>query len=213
MSTVLAFVSAYVIGSIPFGFLFARAVGVDLLNCGSGNIGTTNAFRCAGPVVGVLTLVADILKGLIGTVMLAPLVASPWALYTVGLLIIVGHTKSLFLRFRGGKAIATSFGVLLYLNPWAILLTALVFFIVVAWTRTVSIGSITASAVYPLLTPLFRHDPLFILISYAIGAYAIWLHRSNIRRLLIGEEPKLSFGSPREMDRGRVTPMRGRRLK
>ncbi|MBE3562718.1 MAG: glycerol-3-phosphate 1-O-acyltransferase PlsY [Hydrogenibacillus schlegelii] len=196
--TLLAFVLAYLLGSVPFGLLFARAVGVDLLRCGSGNIGTTNAFRCAGPVVGTLTLVFDVLKGLAGVFLLAPLVHAPWALYATGFLIILGHTKSAFLRFRGGKAIATSFGVLLYLNPWAILLAAAAFAAVVAWTRTVSLGSITAGVVYPLLTPFFRHDPLFILLSYALGAYAIWLHRENIRRLLAGEEPKFTFGPRRD---------------
>lgn len=195
MTLVLVFILAYLIGSIPFGLLFARYIaGVDLLRCGSGNIGTTNAFRCAGPLVGTLTLVFDVLKGLLGLSILALFIHTPWALYVTGLLIVIGHTRSIFLKGRGGKAIATSFGVLLYLNPWAILIAALLFAIVVALTRIVSLGSITAAIAYPLLTPFFRGDALFILISYALGAYAIYLHRDNIRRLLRKEEPTLSFG-------------------
>lgn len=195
MTIVLIFILAYLIGSIPFGLLFARLIkGIDLLRCGSGNIGTTNAFRCAGPVVGTLTLVFDVLKGLAGLSILALFVHTPWELYVTGLLIVIGHTRSVFLKGRGGKAIATSFGVLLYLNPLAILLAAFLFAIVVAATRIVSLGSITAAIAYPLLTPFFRTDPLFILISYALGAYAIYLHQENIRRLLRKEEPHLTFG-------------------
>ncbi|CCQ97023.1 Glycerol-3-phosphate acyltransferase [[Clostridium] ultunense Esp] len=183
---------AYLLGSVPFSVIFANMKGINLLECGSRNPGSTNAFRCAGPLVGTAALICDILKGFLA-VWIADLLLEPiWQVYLVGVFAILGHTKSLFLGFKGGKAIATSSGVFLYIATWPILMAAVIFAITLLLWRMVSLASIMGGIAFPLFVLLtdFK-NPLLILISFAVAAYAIWRHRGNIERIRRGTEQKI----------------------
>jgi glycerol-3-phosphate acyltransferase PlsY len=191
--SVIIIILAYFLGAIPFGVIFARLKGVNLLESGSRSSGATNAFRTAGPVVGIFTVIFDILKGFVA-VWLAYLYAHEinWVVYIAGVASIFGHTKSVFLGFKGGKAIATSFGVFLFLNPVPILITLVIWILTIIISRMVSLGSIVAGIVYPITTLIYTPDQLFlILISFAVAIWAIWRHKENIKRIMNGTESKI----------------------
>ncbi len=191
MLAVLIFILAYFLGAIPFGVVFAKIKGVNLLESGSRSTGATNAYRTAGPAVGLATALFDILKGLVA-VWIASLVLEPaWQIYVAGLLSILGHTKSVFMGFKGGKAIATSFGVFLYINPIPILLTVIFWVGTMIFTRIVSLSSIVAAIVFPFISLFFWKDWLVFLFSVAVAVYAIYRHKENIVRLLQGKESKI----------------------
>lgn len=207
----LACVVSYALCGIPFGKFFAKSLAhVDLQKVGSGNIGTTNALRAGGPKVAILTLLCDVLKAVISINCALPLLS--WAFgYSVasfypggshdfviavlGISCVVGHMFSFYLRFKGGKSIATGVGVLFAINvPWA-LLHLCIFIVLVALTKFVSVGSIaTAGLVGITACLLFPHASLaFKLIMGALGLLVVWAHRSNIKKLMNGTESKLSF--------------------
>ncbi len=206
--SVLGLLSAYLLGSIPTGFLLAKALkGIDIREHGSGNTGATNVFRVIGKGAGVSVLAIDLLKGLLAVWLMLWLVSSPligraaelqsaaaWLCMGAGLLVVIGHSKSLWLGFSGGKSAATGLGVLLAL-AWPVGLgVAAVFGIVLAISRTVSVGSM-AAAVAAIALMALTQQPLAYLALTLIGAsYVIFRHRSNISRLLAGTEPK-TFGS------------------
>lgn len=193
-------VLAYLLGSLPTGYAIAKLVqGIDIREHGSGNTGATNVFRVVGKKAGTTVLVIDLLKGLTA-VLLARFVLtqlndgltlSTWVQTLAGLLAILGHSRSIWLNFTGGKSAATGLGVLLAL-AWPVGLgTAAVFGLVFGVSRTVSLGSISAATAAPLLM-FFTAQPLpFILLVLFGGIYVIIRHRSNISRLLAGTEPKL----------------------
>lgn len=188
---IISFILAYLLGSIPFGVIFARMKGINLLEMGSRNTGATNAFRCAGPVVGIATALFDILKGLVA-VWLADLLLEPnWFVYLTGVFAIIGHTKSIFLGLRGGKAIATSFGVFLYINTIPILLTVVVWAVTLLIFRMVSLASIMGGIVFPIITFFYTNDRIILAVSIGVAAYAIWRHRENIKRIMNGTESKI----------------------
>jgi glycerol-3-phosphate acyltransferase PlsY len=194
---------AYLLGSIPFGYLLVRLfVGGDVRETGSGGTGATNVTRRAGKGVGVLTLLFDLLKGvaavLIARSLLGPDGVARWWVCAAGAAAVLGHVFPVWLRFRGGKGVATGLGVFLVLAPLATLCAALVFVLVVWLWRYVSLGSIVAAALLPVavwsLSALGVSDraPLPLLVLSILGAALIvFMHRANIRRLLRGEESKL----------------------
>ena len=195
-------VAAYLIGSIPTSYLFGKAKGIDLRKQGSGNVGATNALRVLGPKIGIITLFLDIAKGFL-PVHICRLVlpdSSDIFLIAVGISAISGHIFTIFLKFKGGKGVATSAGVFLALAPVATGITFAVFVIIVAVSRYVSLGSIIGVLVLvavELITNLnnsFQHLAILIL-SVVIGIFIIIRHRSNISRLVRGEENKISFRS------------------
>ncbi len=208
--SVFGLLSAYLLGSIPTGFLLAKALkGIDIREHGSGNTGATNVFRVIGKGAGVSALVTDLLKGLLAVWLMVWLVSSPltghaaelemaaaWLYMGAGLLVVIGHSKSVWLGFSGGKSAATGLGVLLAL-AWPVGLgVAAVFGLVLAISRTVSVGSM-AAAVAAIALMTFTHQPLaYIVLTLIGGLYVIFRHRSNISRLLAGTEPK-TFGSQR----------------
>ena len=193
---------AYLLGSIPFGYLLVRLfVGGDVRETGSGGTGATNVTRRAGKGVGVLTLLLDLLKGtaavLVARAVLGPGEGEFWWVCAAGAAAVLGHVFPVWLRFRGGKGVATGLGVFLALAPLATLCAALIFVIIVRLWRYVSLGSMVAAAVLPLavwsLSALGISDraprPL-LLLSVLGAALIVFMHRANIGRLLRGQESK-----------------------
>lgn len=197
---ILVLAAAYLMGSIPFGFLMGKLFGAgDVRRSGSGNIGATNVARVAGPVPGLLTLLLDAAKGWFA-VWLAFRFAHGQALGMVlaGLFAMLGHCFPVWLRFRGGKGVATAAGVFLALCPPAVLSAGILFLLVVGFWRYVSLASIAAAAAIPLLiyllwAPHFAPPQSVTITSLAIAALVIFQHRGNMERLARGEEPKFSL--------------------
>lgn len=190
-TTGLLFV-AYVLGSIPTGYLIGKIYRVDIRKLGSGNIGATNVQRTLGTVPGLLVLVMDALKGLL-PVLLARLVhLTPGWQLAVGMLAVVGHMYPFILRFKGGRGVATGLGVVIGLSPLAALSGALVFVATVALTRYVSLGSIVGSCAAVAAYALVGDGKAPVVIALgAMFLLVVYQHRSNIRRLLAGTESKL----------------------
>ena len=194
MNLVIIALGAFLLGSIPTGYLVARAKGIDIRQHGSGNIGATNVFRTLGKPVGILVFVIDALKGF-AAVWLASRFGggSDWPVIIAAVGAIAGHNYTPWLGFKGGKGIATSAGVLIALMPWAVLAIALVWFAVFFATRYVSLASISAAAALPAAVGALwfygcgGSAPL-LGFSVLIAALAIWRHRSNIERLMAGTE-------------------------
>lgn len=206
MVTIPWMFASYLICGIPFGLILGEVLGHrDIRNSGSGNIGTTNALRVAGPKVAALTLACDLLKGVLcvqigraiisGTVACAPGEPGDWLLALVALASLYGHIFSPYLKFHGGKGIATGVGVLFgYFWPLALLHLG-IFVVLVAITRFVSVGSIATAAVVPLTMHLAfpAMSPTALVIWALLGWTVVWAHRGNIKRLGAGKESKLSF--------------------
>ena len=198
---IIVSVLAYFIGSISFSVIFSRKfAGFDVREKGSKNAGSTNVLRTVGKKAAILTLICDVLKGVLA-VLIAIIASKIWSdinvqllKYIAGFLAILGHTFPIFFEFRGGKGVATALGVLLTLN-WKIGLVCLIFaLLIMAFTKIVSIGSILAAVLYPILT-IFMGGTSFwcIVISILIALLVIFNHRSNLKRLREGTENKLSF--------------------
>ena len=196
MDLLLTALGAFLLGSIPTGYLVARAKGVDIRQHGSGNIGATNVFRTLGKPLGILVFFIDALKGF-GAVWLANHFgeACPWTGIVAAVSAIAGHNYTPWLGFKGGKGIATSAGVLLALMPWAVLAIAIVWVVVFKVSRYVSLASICAAAALPVAVGALwsvgcgGNGPL-LAFALLISALAIWRHRSNIERLRAGTESR-----------------------
>lgn len=198
---IISILLAYFLGSISFSIIFGKKFGgIDVRDKGSGNAGSTNVLRTVGKKAAALTLICDVLKGVIA-VLISILIAKIWKIENVqiikhlaGLFAIIGHTFPIFFEFRGGKGVATSLGVLLTLN-WKIGLICLIFaLIIIAFTRIVSIGSILAAVLYPILTIFIGGtDFISLLLSILIAFFVIFNHRENLKRIREGTENKLSF--------------------
>ena len=206
---VVTALGAYLLGSIPTGFLVAQARGIDIRTAGSGNIGATNALRVLGKPAGILVLFVDALKGWLAVV---PLTLLTTLVFNVprgglghetaqiigGVCAILGHNYTCWLGFKGGKGIATSAGVLLALVPWALLIIFAVFTVLLLATRYVSVGSIGAAAALPFASWLTGESHLKVMVTAAMGVLAIYKHKENIRRLLNGTERRLGTPPPQE---------------
>jgi len=192
-------VTAYLLGSIPAGYLAGRARGIDIRAVGSGNIGATNVFRALGKTAGLLVLLADMFKGF-AACRFVPLLfeSAPSADLRIaaGLAAIIGHNYTCWLRFKGGKGIATSAGVLLGWMPWALVIVLAVWVVVFALSRYVSLASISAALILPLAAWLTDGGNRMVIIAVLVGGMAIYKHRSNIRRLLNGTEHRFGSNKP-----------------
>ena len=188
----------YLIAAIPTGVVLTRLMGLeDVRGKGSGNIGATNVYRVAGKLPGILTLIGDILKGLLPLLALKLwLGPTPLQLGLAGVVAIIGHCYPVYLCFKGGKGVATAVGIFLVLDPLALLGGGLVFLAVVAVTRYISLGSVLAATVAPLLTILLHRPLPLILCSWAIGALIVWRHRDNLQRLCAGAENRFGAKPP-----------------
>jgi glycerol-3-phosphate acyltransferase PlsY len=200
MKDLIAVVFAFVVGGIPFGYLLVRwKTGEDIREKGSGNIGATNVLRTTGRAVAVATLLLDIAKGLFAVWVADQLSAgSPVWMSLSALAVMAGHAYPLFLKFQGGKAVASFIGAFLYLTPVPMLAALVVFVIVVAATRQISMGSIVAAGSLPLATWLIEHPPVVVILStLAAAVFLIYRHRPNIERIRAGTENVFRFGNPR----------------
>ncbi|MCC5846375.1 MAG: glycerol-3-phosphate 1-O-acyltransferase PlsY [Verrucomicrobia bacterium] len=184
--------SAYLLGSVPFGLLISSLKGVDLRNAGSGNIGATNVFRVVGKSWGLLCFALDFTKGLLAAALLPALLLSepiPNAGLIAGAAAIAGHNWPVWLKFKGGKGIATSAGVLTAVAPWALLCGLGVWILTMLLSRMVSLSSILAALAVALGGWIFYPDePWTLAILTALALIAVWRHRTNIQRILKGEE-------------------------
>ncbi|RLC46892.1 MAG: acyl-phosphate glycerol 3-phosphate acyltransferase [Candidatus Cloacimonadota bacterium] len=196
-----AFVLAYILGSIPTSYLMGKFIKkIDIRDFGSGNVGATNALRVLGTKIGIITLIIDIGKGILAVFMGKIIVAEPSniVLIAFGLFAILGHIFTIFLKFKGGKGVATSAGVFIALSPLAVGIALIVFVLTVWISKYVSLGSILAALVlflvelYWNITHSFENIELLIFI-FVIAAFIIIRHKSNIKRILAGNENKLSF--------------------
>jgi glycerol-3-phosphate acyltransferase PlsY len=186
----IVIVAAYLVGSIPTGVLLGKAYGVDVRKEGSGNIGATNLYRTVGRKVGIITLIGDCLKGLL-PVLLVKFSALPTEFAAwVGLAAFCGHVFSVFLKFRGGKGVATALGVFLALAPLAIAIAIAVFAVFMFLWRYVSLGSIAASTVMPLAVFFLGGGRTVTTVTFVIALIVIVRHHENIKRLLSGTENK-----------------------
>ncbi|HKN77337.1 MAG TPA: glycerol-3-phosphate 1-O-acyltransferase PlsY [Candidatus Acidoferrum sp.] len=198
-------VAAYLLGSIPFGLLLSKLFGAaDVRKAGSGNIGATNVARVAGPLAGILTLLLDAAKGAFAVILAERLSdqSSTWMMIA-GLCVLAGHCFPIWLGFRGGKGVATAAGVFLVLCPPAFLGATILFLLVVAYWRFVSLGSISAAAAMPLLIYFLwapHHAPPYAVTfgSLAAALLIVYRHDANIQRLVQGEEPKFSLGKKQD---------------
>jgi len=182
----------YLLGSVPTGLLLAKFFSkVDPRKTGSGNIGATNIFRTAGKGLGILTLVGDVLKGMIPIGIAIQLSISDIWLAAVGLSTFLGHIFPIFLGFRGGKGVATALGVYLVISPIAVLMEFLLFAGLVWRWRYISLGSICCATTIPILIAFFRSDSqAYFILSVIIAALILYRHQENIVRLLQGTENK-----------------------
>ena len=196
----LGLLAAYLIGAIPFGFLLVRVMtGQDVRTAGSGNIGATNVLRTTGRMAGVLTLILDITKGYFAVWLVSRLTHGD-VLWTsaAAVAVIAGHAFPVFLKFRGGKAVASFIGAFAFLTPAPLLAVLLVFVAVVWATRFISLGSITAAGTFPLAVWLIDHPAWPVeAAAVASGFFIVYRHRSNLERLRAGTENVFRFSGKR----------------
>ncbi|HSH96494.1 MAG TPA: glycerol-3-phosphate 1-O-acyltransferase PlsY [Roseimicrobium sp.] len=211
LTYILVAFAAYLIGSIPTGYLVARAKGVDIRSVGSGNIGATNVFRILGKGPGMFVLGMDAFKGWVGCGVLPVMIESmmrnhaPGAhprnevlIVLGGVCSILGHNYTCWLNFKGGKGIATSAGVLIAMIPMAFVISFSTWGIVLAISRYVSLASVAAAAILPFAAWWAGSSPLMIAMASLMGGLAIYKHKANIRRLLNGTENRVGEKKPVE---------------
>jgi glycerol-3-phosphate acyltransferase PlsY len=185
---VVYIIFAYLLGSIPVGIVLAKLKGQDPRKVGSGNIGATNVMRTSGKAIGVLTLAGDIVKGLLPTWLAIEVGEPKLIVAAVGLAAFLGHLFPIYIRFRGGKGVATAVGFFLALEPAAVIISACVFIMVLLLWRYVSAGSLVGTALMPALLLLFSAPIEYVVVSLVVAIFIYYKHRDNIKRLLAGTE-------------------------
>ena len=193
MKTALIIISCYLLGSIPFGYIVGKLFKkVDIRELGSGNIGATNVFRILGPSLASLVLIGDIGKGIFSIYLVQYFNIDNLLIITIaGLAVICGHDWSLFLGFKGGKGIATTFGVVFALNPTISILALIIWGVVLITTRYVSLSSIFAVISIFIFSILFKQPYEYIIFSAIIMILGIFKHKENIKRLKLKKERKI----------------------
>lgn len=192
---ILAPIISYLIGSIPFGYIIARLKGIDVRQHGSGNIGATNVARVLGKGYGVAVYILDLTKGFVPVYFASKLFDHPFPMVICGLAAILGHVFPIYLRFKGGKAVATSCGVFLWLAPLALLIAVSTWVVIVLCFRFISLGSIAGALALFIAIIILGSDPFgsgkyLTAFTLLISLIVIIRHKSNIKRLLAGSEPK-----------------------
>lgn len=190
----LTILASYLLGAVPFGLLFTKLFsGIDVRSVGSGNIGATNVLRAAGKKAAVLTLLADGLKGFLPVFLARLLFHDEWTTALSGAAAMLGHVFPVYLRFKGGKGVATGFGVVLAVSPWIGLIALLAWLTAAIIWRYSSLSALIAFASYPLITFIASPEPSkpFGSLSLFIFGIIYYRHRENIRRLIAGTESKI----------------------
>jgi len=197
---IIAVILAYLLGSIPTSFIFGKLKGIDIRKVGSGNVGATNALRILGTKIGIITLLIDILKGFAAISLGKYFLKNPSqiVLIILGISAILGHIFTVFLNFKGGKGVATSTGVFLALLPVPLLIALAVFVVTVFFSKYVSLGSILASITL-LITELIINirnsfaDLSLLIFVFFVSLFIVIRHKANIKRIIAGNENKISF--------------------
>jgi glycerol-3-phosphate acyltransferase PlsY len=191
MEHVLALAVAYLVGSIPFAYLLSRRRGIDLRDVGSGNVGASNVLRTTGVTAAVLAMVLDASKGVLAVIVaqrVAPGAATPMA---AGLASVIGHIYPVWLRFRGGKGVATAAGVFGVMTPGSLVIAGAVFLLAVWITRFVSVGSIAAAVTLAIITAATDAPTAVSIGAAVIAAIIVHRHRANLTRLIAGTERRI----------------------
>jgi glycerol-3-phosphate acyltransferase PlsY len=183
---------AYLLGSIPTGLVLAKALaGIDPRQGGSRNIGATNVMRTAGKALGAVTLIGDVLKGVIPVCIVLLLERGEAWVAGAGLAAFLGHCFPIYIGFKGGKGVATALGIYLPLTPLAVLVNIFVFAGALGMSRMVSVGSISAAVAMPLLIWLWGYSLPYLILSLCVDAIICYRHKENIKRLIAGKENRL----------------------
>ena len=191
MNWVLLLIAAYLIGSIPTGLILGKAIWKkDLRQYGSHNIGATNAWRILGRKAGLLIFILDFLKGQVGVLLGAWRFALPGAMVLGGFAAIIGHMFPIFLGFKGGKGVATALGVIAALMPKVTAIVFIVWLVLTLITRYVSVASIVAAVLTPILAAVFKEPTIYFLFVLLAAVVIVFRHRENIQRLKAGRENK-----------------------
>ncbi len=193
MAAIILIILSYLLGSIPAGFLVGSSAGVDVRSAGSGNIGATNVARTLGWKKGLVTLFADVAKGFLPVMAAHLLDLGEVAAAAAGLAAFAGHLYPVFLRFKGGKGVATAAGVYLGAMPLGILVVLGVFVLVMLAARRVSLASMLAAVLAPVVAWALSYPAEVAWMSLVIGILVVVRHRENIRRLMAGEEPRFNL--------------------
>lgn len=190
---IIMIIVGYTIGSIPFSYLIPKWMGrIDIRQHGSGNTGTTNVVRTLGLKIGIVAFLGDFFKGIIPTVIGLMFFSTLGGIIGGGFAIL-GHCYSIWLRFKGGKGIATSAGVLIVLMPLILIILLTIQFIIIFATKIMSLASISSAILLPVLTALLYSNNDLVYFSILLSLFVIFKHKDNIKRLLKGEENKLSI--------------------
>ena len=195
MYYLISFVIGFFVGALPFGFIVSKLRGIDIRKKGSGNIGFTNVFRVVGKMEGIVVLILDVSKGLLPVLLLNKYYGYYYGMIA-GVSAMLGHIFTPFLKFKGGKGVATGLGVFIGLAPFSALFAFVVWLIVVSVSRYISLGSITAAIALPLFIFFSRfivrdeYNIFLLIFTILVCLLVIILHRSNIKRLIKGKENK-----------------------
>lgn len=193
MLFIVLLVAAYLVGAIPFGLIIGKVFyGVDVRKKGSGNVGTTNVFRVLGKKAGIAVLILDMIKGFVPA-LIATALFDPWPAIFIAAAPEVGHVYSIYLKGSGGKGVATGAGIVLALVPAIFLILVLVWVAVFLMTRYVSVASLTAAVLTPILTVLLSEPTPYKIAALLAMVLVLWAHRGNISRLLRGTENRVTL--------------------
>jgi glycerol-3-phosphate acyltransferase PlsY len=190
ITALLIWILSYLLGCIPFGVLFARKNKINLREHGSGNIGATNVSRVLGKKAGILTLLGDLSKGVAAVALASYLLDSQIQIAISGLMVFIGHVYPVFLKFKGGKGVATGLGVFLFLMPWATVCVIGVFAVTLKASGYVSLSSVLAALFLPLFGIFFQYPPEFMAVSVPVALIVLHRHHENMQRILDGSESR-----------------------
>jgi len=191
---IILIIFGYLIGSIPFGFLISKAKGVDIKKIGSGNIGGTNVSRALGWQSGLLVSVLDILKGVIPVCLAISFLVSDWQIALAAITPILGHIFPIWLKFKGGKGVATTFGVLAVLLGWKFFLVwVFAWLIILATSKVMSFTNLLMASFLPLIFWLSSFSLAYFIFGFVLAVLIWWMHKENLQRIKQGIEPKFKL--------------------
>lgn len=195
----LCIILSYLLGSLNFAIIISKyIIHDDVRTHGSGNAGMTNMLRTYGKGMAVATFLGDAVKAALAILVVGRLFCGIGGAYAAGMACIVGHVYPLYFNFKGGKGVVTTAIMILCLNPIVFAILLIIFVALVAFTKYMSLGSVMCMMIFPLVLYRFSGPGIHVLLAILIGAFVVWLHRSNIKRIINGTESKISFGSKKK---------------